>query len=234
MIETIAKEIIAEISAVPSAVTADLRRIRKRFSHCIAELAGEDVIALGKLLIRKHHVPHFVAYELIQHHKAAAKVLNTRELDDFTHDLNSWWTVDAFACYLSGVAWRNEQVTDGFIHGWARDRNIWIRRAAVVSTVPLNNKARRGSGDTKRTLAVCKLVIEDREDMVVKALSWALRELAKREPDAVKGFVDKYNDRLAPRVRREVNTKLRTGLKNPRKFKQGGQDRQDGKEIHRD
>jgi 3-methyladenine DNA glycosylase AlkD len=230
MIETIAKEIRSRINALSEAATEDLRRIRKEFSKRIAALGGDEVIALGKPLIRKYHVPHFVAYELIQHHRAAAKTLNTNVLDDFAKDLNSWWTVDAFACYLSGVAWRERQVGDKFIHGWARSANVWIRRAAVVSTVPLNNKARGGSGDAKRTLAVCDLVTKDREDMVVKALSWALRELAKREPLAVKEFVDKYNDRLAPRVRREVNTKLKTGLKNPRKFKQDGQDRQD-KEI---
>lgn len=217
MIETLAKEIDARISALPSRKTDELRRIRKEFSRCITGLDGQAVIALARLLIRKHRVPHFVAYELIQHHKAAAKALGPAELADLTRDLNSWWTVDAFACYLSGVAWRNKQVSDELIHAWARSENTWIRRAAVVSTVPLNNKARGGTGDARRTLGVCALVIADREDMVVKALSWALRELAKREPSAVKEFVEKHDNALAPRVRREVNTKLETGLKNPKK-----------------
>jgi 3-methyladenine DNA glycosylase AlkD len=217
MIETIAKEINAQISALPSAVTTDLRSVRKEFSKRIAELGGVEVIALAKTLIREHHIPNFVAYELIQHHRGAAKALNARELDDLAQDLNSWWTVDAFACYLSGVAWREGQVGDKFIHGWARDRNVWIRRAAVVSTVPLNNKARGGTGDANRTIAVCELVVRDREDMIVKALSWALRELAKRGPVPVEEFVVKHAGELAARVRREVNTKLRTGLKNPKK-----------------
>jgi 3-methyladenine DNA glycosylase AlkD len=30
------------------------------------------------------------------------------------------------------------------------------------------------------TLEVCRALIDDRDDMVVKALSWALRELANR------------------------------------------------------
>ena len=33
----------------------------------------------------------------------------------------------------------------------------------------------------------------------------------------VEEFVGRYNADLAPRVRREVNTKLKTGLKNPKK-----------------
>ena len=45
------------------------------------------------------------------------------------------------------------------IHGWARSRDLWWRRAAMVSTVPLNNKARGGNGDVLRTLKVCKMLV---------------------------------------------------------------------------
>jgi 3-methyladenine DNA glycosylase AlkD len=61
------------------------------------------------------------------------------------------------------------------------------------------------------------MMLADRDDMVVKAVSWALRELAKREPAVVERFVAKQEERLAPRVRREVRSKLRTGLKSPRR-----------------
>jgi 3-methyladenine DNA glycosylase AlkD len=53
--------------------------------------------------------------------------------------------------------------------------------------------------------------------MVVKAMSWSLRELSRRDRDAVQAFLQEYKGILAPRVVREVNTKLTTGLKNPRK-----------------
>jgi 3-methyladenine DNA glycosylase AlkD len=49
--------------------------------------------------------------------------------------------------------------------------------------------------------------------MVVKAISWALREAAKRDAAAVKQFISKHEDRLAPRVLREVRSKLLTGRK---------------------
>jgi len=91
----------------------------------------------------------------------------------------------------------------------------WIRRTALVSTIPLNNSARGGHGDPRRTLEVCDLLKTDRDDMVVKAVSRALRELAKREPDVVAGYVDEAESQLAPRVVREVRHKLRTGRKNP-------------------
>ena len=52
--------------------------------------------------------------------------------------------------------------------------------------------------------------------MVVKALSWALRELVAHDPQAVRAFLDEYETVLAGRVKREVQNKLRTGLKNPK------------------
>jgi 3-methyladenine DNA glycosylase AlkD len=52
--------------------------------------------------------------------------------------------------------------------------------------------------------------------MVIKALSWALRELSKRDPSSVKNFLLEQREAVAPRVVREVNNKLKTGLKNPR------------------
>jgi 3-methyladenine DNA glycosylase AlkD len=56
---------------------------------------------------------------------------------------------------------------------------------------------------------------EDRDDMVVKALSWALRELVVHDPTAVEEFISANEDVLAARVKREVRNKLETGLKNP-------------------
>jgi 3-methyladenine DNA glycosylase AlkD len=83
----------------------------------------------------------------------------------------------------------------------------------LVATVPLNSRARGGSGDPVRTLRVCSALVDDREDTVVKALSWALRELSKRDPKGVAAFIRKEDSRLASRVRREVQAKLETGRK---------------------
>jgi 3-methyladenine DNA glycosylase AlkD len=59
------------------------------------------------------------------------------------------------------------------------------------------------------------MLVADRHDMVVKALSWALRELAKRDPESVRLFLSAHHDKLAARVIREVSNKLAAGRKNP-------------------
>jgi 3-methyladenine DNA glycosylase AlkD len=131
--------------------------------------------------------------------------------------VDSWEDVDTFACYLSGVAWREGQISDDVVRRWSKSADRWWRRAALVSTVPLNLKARGGAGDSRRTLAACDWLIADRDPMVVKALSWALRSLIPRDAAAVRQYVERAGDRLPALARREVRTKLETGLKNPRK-----------------
>jgi 3-methyladenine DNA glycosylase AlkD len=64
---------------------------------------------------------------------------------------------------------------------------------------------------------VCRLLVDDHDDVVVKAMSWALRELVPHDPDAVRAFVSEYEGVLAARVKREVRDKLETGLKNPKR-----------------
>jgi 3-methyladenine DNA glycosylase AlkD len=127
----------------------------------------------------------------------------------------SWDQVDTFAPYLSGVAWRRGQIGDATIHRWAASPDRWWRRAALVSTVALNIRARGGRGDVPRTLAVCELLLDDRDDMVVKAMSWALRAAVEHDRAAVEDFLAAHEGRLAARVKREVRNKLATGLKNP-------------------
>jgi 3-methyladenine DNA glycosylase AlkD len=213
----LSSDIIRIVSETTDQNTEKLRSIRREFSKQIKALSSVSVYRIAfELLDQPQFVFHWIAFELIAHHKASSENLDLKKLEKLGDGIDSWYSVDAFACFLSGPAWREKQITDTAIHRWAKSKNKWWRRAALVSTVPLNNTARGGAGDAKRTLAVCDILLDDGDDMVVKALSWALRELSKKDPVSVQKFVHRYRTRLAPRVVREVTNKLSTGLKNPR------------------
>jgi 3-methyladenine DNA glycosylase AlkD len=214
----LAKEIEERLRALEEIRVENVRIIRREFSKRLAKATPKTVIDIAlRLVERAHLIPRFVGYELICHHPEALASLGQQELEQLGEGIDSWGDVDPFACYLAGPAWRERQVPDGLILAWARSDNRWWRRAALVSTVALNNKARGGSGDTRRTLKISSVLVADRDDMVVKALSWALRELAKRDREAVTRFLTKYEQKLPARVLREVHHKLTTGLKNPKR-----------------
>ena len=214
--DELAHEIAARIRALPSLKTEPVRAVRRLYSKRLANSPARYVIDVALRLLDDRGISRFVAYELIKHHRGAAASLREKQLERFGRGLDEWGEVDCFACYLAGPAWREHQISDKVIHRWARSKDRWWRRAALVSTVPLNSKAQGGSGDTERTIAVCRLLASDRDDMVVKAMSWALRELSKRDSKRVRQFLNEHRDVVAARVVREVSNKLSTGLKNPR------------------
>lgn len=210
----VAARIDAEIRALDVRNTPNVRKIRRRYSRLCSEADATFILDLADELM-ENHSHRWVAYEVLRNHKAAFDSLGEAELERFGRGMDSWYAVDSFARTLSGPAWLQGQVSDEVIHRWAHSEDRWWRRAALVSTVALNVRSRGGSGDVPRTLAVCRLLVDDHDDMVVKALSWALRQLVVHDRDAVWAFLREYEDVLAARVQREVRNKLTTGLKNP-------------------
>lgn len=209
----------ADIRALPARNTPNMRAVRRGYSKSLENATPGFVLRVAAMLCRTGDYRWF-AYELIERHRSAFERLGPAEIERLGQGINSWWTVDAFARTLSGPAWLNRQVPDKLILKWARSRDRWWRRAALVSTVALNVRSHGGEGDAARTLRVCRVLAGDQDDMVAKAMSWALRALAVHDREAVQNFLKRFDDVLPARVKREVANKLRTGLKN-RPYKLG-------------
>lgn len=172
-------------------------------------------IALCKALVATNIFEcQVMAYEMIGRNRKLLDSLEYKDLASLGRNLDNWASVDHYTVAIFGVLWGRGVVKDHHIEALLKSDNVWERRVAVVSTVALNLKSRGGTGDTPRTIAVCRQVVEERHDMIQKALSWALRELSKRDREAVAGFMDEYQEKLSGRVVREVNHKLEFGTKN--------------------
>lgn len=207
-----------DLAGLSIATTPAVRAIRVVYSKALAAEAPKTILGVVTALVRGGTWPErVVAFELLSGHRDGMSRLDHFLVDRFGEGLSDWGSVDLFGVTIAGVAWREGRLSDAHVRRWARSPDRWRRRLALVATVPLNSRARGGTGDTARTLSLCRLLVDDRDEMVVKALSWALRELAKKDPKGVARFVREHDERLAPRVRREVRTKLETGRKEMRK-----------------
>jgi 3-methyladenine DNA glycosylase AlkD len=211
----IVAELDARLRALRELTTGPVRGARRRFSRELRAASATTVLRVANMLIdRDGPMDRFVAYELIAAHSGAMAKLGATSVRRLGRGIDSWSDVDMFACILSGPVWERGTLPDAEIARWAASSNRWWRRAAVVSTVPLNSlHAAKGRGDAKRTLNVCRLVWNDRDPMIVKAVSWALRALAKRDPAAVKKFITAEGATGPALVLREVRSKLTTGRK---------------------
>ena len=155
-----------------------------------------------------------LAFEFLDSNKKVLKSLFVEDIRELGQNLDNWLSVDYYAAVIVGFAWREKLIAIEDVKKYLESKDFWIRRIAIVATVSLNQKARGGFGDSEQTSEVCKNAVDDHEDMIVKALSWALRELAKIEGRPVAEFIERYKDRLHRKVIREVTTKLETGRKN--------------------
>jgi hypothetical protein len=218
-VERITQRTLAQVAQLPSRGVPSVRAIRKALSAELRYAEPRAVVAIGMGLAK--HLPRWLGYELINKHRGALGSLTLRDVERLGI-LDSWYATDGFGGYISGPAWRDGQIKTADVRRWAGAKDFWWRRAALVSTVPLNLRSHGNGYRTKDTLAICRMLIDDREDMVVKALSWALRVLADRDPKAVRSFLDTHAGRLAARVKRETNTKLATGRKNAPKGGRSG------------
>lgn len=226
MLPDLAAEIRQVLRASPPRDVPAWRILRRGWSRTLASASPAEVIALGLAVTDVAPWGRLTAYELIASHPGAIAALTPKTLGLLGRGLADWASVDTFACYLAGPAWREGRVPTRLLHAWLRSPDRWQRRAAVVCTVALNVRARGGRGDTARTLDICRRVVADRDDMMVKALSWALRSLVLWDREAVEAFLEEHAATLAPRVHREVGTKLRTGRKNVPGGSQAGTSKQ--------
>lgn len=210
----VAASILHDVRGLADPTTPSVRAVRRRYSKALAGEPPDLILAVVKSLLARGRWPErLVAFELLVGHRGSVRRLTGATVERMAEGLSDWGSVDMFGVTVAGTAWREGRVADRQVMSWARSRDRWRRRLALVATVPLNSKARGGAGDAGRTLAVCDVLAADRDRLVVKALSWALRELAKRDPKRVAAFLDREDARLASRVRREVRAKLETGRK---------------------
>lgn len=199
----------------------------------IAGYPGREVVRMGVALWeRGGNDLRWAASDLINAHPGALEAVRVEEVERLGETMDDWGTVDIFAS-IAGPLWREGRITDETVHAWAASENRWWRRAALVVTVYLNARARGGEGDPDRTIAVCELLAAEQDEMVVKAMSWALRELSKRDRVCVGEFLLDHENELAARVLREVRSQLETGLKNPGARKPKQKSRKKGKKKKR-
>ena len=132
-------------------------------------------------------------------------------IDEIVVD-GAWWDyVDRIApAGLGHLLATEPRATGARLRAWARDGDIWRRRAAILSQL-------KRKEDTDRGLLYDCLApsFGHREFFVQKAMGWALRAFACTDPGAVRRYVAANEHRLSKLTRREA-------LKNVGRTSDGG------------
>ncbi len=107
--------------------------------------------------------------------------------------VNNWDLVDTSAPVLvGGFLLESGRGDDPLLDELAASDSLWERRVGVLATLAFLK-----AGDGGPTLRLAPRLLDDREDLMHKAVGWMLRELGKRvDRGALSGFLDEYAPRM--------------------------------------
>jgi 3-methyladenine DNA glycosylase AlkD len=103
--------------------------------------------------------------------------------------INNWDLVDLTAPHLVGAHLAERSTAP--LRAWARSRNLWRRRIAVLATFHFIRQGRHGE-----TLRLAQMLLDDPEDLMHKAVGWMLREVGKRDGRALEAFLRRHARRM--------------------------------------
>jgi 3-methyladenine DNA glycosylase AlkD len=110
----------------------------------------------------------------------------------------AWWDhVDEIAHRVAELVAAHPAELGPLLRSWSRDPSLWVRRLAILGQL-----GRRVDIDRDLLTDVIVVNLEDRDFFIRKAIGWALREVARHDPDWVRAFVAGHD--LSPLSRREA------------------------------
>ena len=163
-----------------------VRKLAKEYqslSLAEAELLLNSEVHEGRLLALV-----ILARSFAQGDETQRKLIYDLYLRNTTH-INNWDLVDASA----------EHIVGGFLHsrsrkpliGLSKSSLVWERRIAIMATFHFIKKK-----EFADTLQVAGLLLDDRHDLIHKAVGWMLREVGKRDRSTEESFLRIHYQRM--------------------------------------
>lgn len=161
----------------------EVRLIAKKYK----DLPLNDI---EKLLLSKIHEQRLLGLILLVNKFKQADDTGKQEIYDFylahTDRINNWDLVDCSAGYIVGAYLHDKP--KAILSHLARSGSLWERRIAMIATQHFIN-----NGESKDALKIAEMLINDKHDLIQKAVGWMLREIGKRCGRAVEEkFLVKY------------------------------------------
>lgn len=163
------------------------RQISKKYK----ELSFSEI---KQLLKSKYHEERLIALLIL----VSQFGKNQKQIFDFylssTKYINNWDLVDLTAPKIVGrYLYHLEDTNIRFeqLKELAKSNNLWPRRIAVLATFYFINE-----NHFDESLQIAKMLLQDRHDLIHKAIGWMLREVGKRDQNVEEIFLRKHYKKM--------------------------------------
>lgn len=112
-----------------------------------------------------------------------------------TKKINNWDLVDVTCPRIVGdFLFRNDKKHRKILYNLAHSDNLWEKRIGIISTRAFINK-----GEFEDALAISEILLNDKHDLIHKAVGWMLREVGKKDKTVLEKFL-KFHYKNMPRT----------------------------------
>jgi len=157
--------------------------VQKKIAKEFKTLAYSE---LKELLASKIHEERLIALLILVHNYSKSDEKEKEKIFKFyisnRKGINNWDLVDLSAPKIVGEHLFNKDRQ--ILFNFAKSKNLWERRIAILSTLSFIRM-----DDFSTTLQITDILIEDKHDLIHKAVGWMLREVGKKNLKAEEDFL---------------------------------------------
>ena len=157
---------------------------------------GAPMPVVRKLLKSKYHEERLMAVILLVGKFKTGNESDRRKIYELylknTKYINNWDIIDSSAHFIVGPHLQDSSHEK--LAELAKSEDLWERRIAIMSTFHF---IRQGEFDT--ALKISRQLVNDKEDLIHKAVGWMLREIGNRDRATEEKFL-KAHYRSMPRT----------------------------------
>jgi len=188
-----------------------LRILAKEISNDLGPVSRPTVFGLARRLWEsEYHQEKTLAIFLLAEHPDCLDIKALPVLEKMLGQCTGWDHTDYIATSLIGRVLEKDAKAYGHLRKWKRSGNHWVRRASLISQIPL---LRKGQGDREFFFRLAAGMAGEKDFFIRKAIGWTVREMAKADPEAAFGFLMSIRDRASGLTLREGAKRLPESMK---------------------
>lgn len=184
----------------------DIRKVANLYYKTISLKETEE------LLHSKYHEERLLALVILTYKMKKSQENEQKDIANLyinnTKYINGWDLVDISSHHILGKYVLEHENEKDILYKFAKSNNLWQQRISIVSTWIFIKE-----GKYEDTLKIAEILMNNKQDLIHKAVGWMLREVGKKDFDVEYNFLAKNYKKMPRTMLRYSIEKFDEGLR---------------------
>jgi 3-methyladenine DNA glycosylase AlkD len=188
-----------------------IRRAGADFARAHPDLSRAELRAIvDALYASRWHEYRSVSIALLGRNRGLLRPTDLPWLGGLVRRSNTWAHVDWLAADVIGGVLEQYPAAVKRLSVWAKDGNLWVRRSVLIAQIRV---VEHGAVDFELFAEFAAGMLAEQEFSIRKAIGWALRDVSRRRPELVYGFLRAHRGQMSPLTLREGGKYLPSAMR---------------------